>query len=103
MQLMQGLWSLFNHFLLIPQAMPDLARQYTEMWIISEVFHLQTPPRPSMHWGVGRGCCSYVPEAVVAADGAKTRYFLCFPILSHEQKNGPLGCIYKDVLFRPQK
>jgi hypothetical protein len=23
--------------------MPDLARQYTEMWIISEVFHLQTP------------------------------------------------------------
>jgi hypothetical protein len=22
---------------------------------------------------------------------------------AHEQKNGSLGCIYKDVLFRPQK
>jgi hypothetical protein len=62
--------------------MPGLARQYTEMWIISEVFHLQTPPRPAMHSGVGWGCCSCVPEAVLAASGTKTRYFLCFPILS---------------------
>jgi hypothetical protein len=34
-----------------------------------------------MHSGVGWGCCSYAPEAVLAAGGAKTRYFLCFPIL----------------------
>jgi hypothetical protein len=25
------------------------------------------------------------------------------PSTCHEQKNGSLGCIYKDVLFRPQK
>jgi hypothetical protein len=45
--------------------MPDLARQYTAMWIISELFHLQTPPRPAMHSGVGWGCCSCVLWSLV--------------------------------------
>jgi hypothetical protein len=63
--------------------MPGLARQYTEMWIISEVFHLQTPPDLLCTQAWARwGCCSCVPEAVLAASGTKTRYFLCFPILS---------------------
>jgi hypothetical protein len=35
-----------------------------------------------MYSGVGWGCCSDVLEAVMGASGAKTRYFLCFPILN---------------------
>ena len=65
--------------------MHDLARQYTEMWIIFEVFHLQPPPRPTMYSGVGWGCCSDVLEAVMGPSGAKTRYFLLFPHLKHAE------------------
>ena len=65
--------------------MHDLARQYTEMWIIFEVFHLQPPPRPTMYSGVGWGCCSDILEAVMGPSGAKTRYFLLFPRLKHAE------------------
>jgi hypothetical protein len=34
----------------------------------------------------------------------RNEYFSIFKALfPHEQKNGSLGCIYNDVLFRPQK
>jgi hypothetical protein len=65
--------------------MHDLARQYTEMWIIFDVFHLQPPPRPTMYSGVGWGCCSDILEAVMGPSGAKTRYFLLFPRLKHAE------------------
>ena len=79
--------------------MHDLARQYTEMWIIFEVFPLQPPPRPTMYSGVGWGCCSDVLEAVMGASGAKTRYFLCFPTptLTMEIHNTSVLCHFYNV------
>jgi hypothetical protein len=68
--------------------MHDLARQYTEMWIIFEVFHLQPPPpRPTMYAGGGGGCGSDILEAVMGPSGAKTRYFLLFPRLKHAEES----------------
>jgi hypothetical protein len=74
------------------------------MWIISKVFHLQTPPRAAMHSGVGWSCCSYVPEAVLAAGGAKiTRYFLCFPILSPLRKGHEVEKEQEDKAKKEQR
>jgi hypothetical protein len=68
--------------------MHDLARQYTEMWIIFEVFHLQPPSRPTMYSGVGWGCCSDVLEAVMGAEWCQNQIFPLFPHLKHAENLG---------------
>jgi hypothetical protein len=77
----QGLWSLFNRFFFV--ILGHAAADLTSPVKTPKCGNVRsTPPpgplRPAMYSPCDWGCCTYAPEALLAAGDAKTRHFLCF-------------------------